>query len=768
MNTQGGLSDIRILLLGWAYTCCFYANQLFTNASTPGGDGIRVLGYAESARASNYFLPLWNPFSAGGHPSLADPDWLFYRLLSPLLNILPRDLYNLNFNLVLLFALLLLTTVIFYLACSINIKKGYAVMAACLFVCSGLGWDSFQWGRIITIIILSSGLALLPLYKSWLYKQGNLALLLLLLSSVSLLIISGYYILMFYGFWFAFAVGCNLKLNKKPSNALFLSAKHLISFGIVTILASAAFLLPLIDSQFNSLVSTQGSGKIYQSTSLSSLSNIFIPGHTIQDRGVSLFPHVSFILVPCLILALLHRSFSISLELKAVMIIGVIYLMLGVGFGLPADVFNRFYSNIPIINLIRWGNVYIQFALLALILSCVAVVNSVDLSNLSLKSKIVVFCSPLLLIVVFIAKDIQALNQNLSFYIPAIISWAIFAAAALLLSFYKSVLVKKLGLIMIIGMGVHLLSPKDFFFKNEVVAVVKRTPNITAWPELTKLYSENIKGVRQYCPGNFFCPLNGSPLIPGVVSFSMYFSAENHTYLEALTNKGIDEKRPHWVGRTPCSILDPVALEMASVRYIFCRGKHKPGSSSWVLKKSAESNKYNQNRRNEKVSLWENPTIIYPAKLFYSQSQKASHDLSPEQMNSLWERGIISLEEGVTTLELTLLNNTEDAISLDKWDEENIVLTISNNSDAILFLSTFFDKGWQATINSKETKIHRAFGSFQAIKLSAGENRIHMQYKPKSWFVGKIITLMTVLGCLIFCFVKRNKKSDLNYINTYN
>lgn len=697
------ISKTPVLLVAWAYVTLFYGKLLFTNQSAPGGDAKRVLGYVESAKESDYFLPLWNPFSAGGHPSLADPEWLFYRLLSPILNLLPSHLYNLNYNLTLFAALLLLTTAIYCVARSLKIKKIYAVMAASLFVCSGIGWGSFESGRINSIVFLSSGLFLLPLYKNWLHNLNNRTLLALIASGMIHLIFSGYYALVTYGFFFAFAIGCNTSLSNNTLQASIASIKHLVCIGITTLLLGAIFLIPLVELQINALVSTQGTGKIYQSVSLSSLYHTLIPLVSPSKTSALLFPYISFILVPCLLLALCYRQVFSSPQTMAMLVIGLIYLAIGTGFGLPSDTFNNAYSAIPIINLIRWGDVYVQFALLAFILICVAVISSINLEKLS----------------------------------------------------------KTIAIIMIIGMMIHLVSPKEFFFRNSAKSMVPRTSNSAAWPELTQTYSSSPKGLRQYCPTLLFCPLNGAPNVPGIIGFSIYFSNESRSALTLLTNQEINVQRPHWIGRSPCSKLDETALEMTSVRYVFCKGKQTPNGSSWSLKRTSISHQYHHKNRTEIMSLWENSTINSPVKLFYSQSQKTATDLTNEQLKVFWKKGIIALDTPPIKKSLSASNHIDDKVIIETWDEENRIIDVSNKTDAVLYLSTLYDKDWQATLNSKNATLHRAYGAFQAIKLSAGENRVQLQYKPKSWLLGKIVSTLSLLCLFLFLLTRKNKKLRL-------
>ncbi len=70
-------------------------------------------------------------------------------------------------------------------------------------------------------------------------------------------------------------------------------------------------------------------------------------------------------------------------------------------------------------------------------------------------------------------------------------------------------------------------------------------------------------------------------------------------------------------------------------------------------------------------------------------------------------------------------------------------LTLKNTLPfpSILFFGDSFDPGWTATVNTKEVPIMRADYKFMAIELPAGESIVEFKFMPKTYVIGKWLTL---------------------------
>lgn len=89
------------------------------------------------------------------------------------------------------------------------------------------------------------------------------------------------------------------------------------------------------------------------------------------------------------------------------------------------------------------------------------------------------------------------------------------------------------------------------------------------------------------------------------------------------------------------------------------------------------------------------------------------------------------------------------------YKNRTVHLQVSSNSPGILILADSFYPGWRAYVDGKERKILRANFFFRGVPLPAGEHLVEFHYQPRSFTIGLIITLTTLCGVGILCFVFR-------------
>lgn len=78
---------------------------------------------------------------------------------------------------------------------------------------------------------------------------------------------------------------------------------------------------------------------------------------------------------------------------------------------------------------------------------------------------------------------------------------------------------------------------------------------------------------------------------------------------------------------------------------------------------------------------------------------------------------------------------------------------VTTSSNAILSLSHPDYPGWQATLDDQPTEILRAYGTFSAIAVPAGDHIIQLSYNPLSYRIGVIISLITWSGITLLSIV---------------
>ncbi len=86
-----------------------------------------------------------------------------------------------------------------------------------------------------------------------------------------------------------------------------------------------------------------------------------------------------------------------------------------------------------------------------------------------------------------------------------------------------------------------------------------------------------------------------------------------------------------------------------------------------------------------------------------------------------------------------------------------VKIETDTKADGFLFLSDNYYPGWNAYVDNTLTKIYRANYTFRAIPIRAGKHTAYLNYMPKSFTYGALISVLSLaLTCLIL--LKTNKK----------
>ncbi len=90
-------------------------------------------------------------------------------------------------------------------------------------------------------------------------------------------------------------------------------------------------------------------------------------------------------------------------------------------------------------------------------------------------------------------------------------------------------------------------------------------------------------------------------------------------------------------------------------------------------------------------------------------------------------------------------------IVLLKYDLHTVELSLTNHADGYLVLSDSYYPGWQATVDGQNMPIYRANYAFRAVPVAAGEHVVTFMFRPLSWRIGLVISVMTafVIICIL-------------------
>jgi len=97
----------------------------------------------------------------------------------------------------------------------------------------------------------------------------------------------------------------------------------------------------------------------------------------------------------------------------------------------------------------------------------------------------------------------------------------------------------------------------------------------------------------------------------------------------------------------------------------------------------------------------------------------------------------------ITTQRLPGLTGGGGKAQITRYDPDRVELRASGPGLAVLSDVDF--PGWHATVDGRDVPIERVDYLLRGVQLGAGEHRIVMSYRPWSWRIGWIVTLLTAL-----------------------
>lgn len=91
------------------------------------------------------------------------------------------------------------------------------------------------------------------------------------------------------------------------------------------------------------------------------------------------------------------------------------------------------------------------------------------------------------------------------------------------------------------------------------------------------------------------------------------------------------------------------------------------------------------------------------------------------------------------------------------YKPNSMEISVDARSNALLFLTENYDKGWKASVDGKSEAILRADYAFRAIKIGSGKHIVRFWYDPWSFRLGVYLAIGGMIGILITLFLLSRK-----------
>lgn len=195
-------------------------------------------------------------------------------------------------------------------------------------------------------------------------------------------------------------------------------------------------------------------------------------------------------------------------------------------------------------------------------------------------------------------------------------------------------------------------------------------------------------------------------------------------------------------------------MNLIGVKYVL----HKKDIDNHAYDKTFDEKIYELVWFGDGLQIYENKSVLPRA--FLVSEYEVIED-SPEIINRLYDTTFdisktIILEKDPKIKLNSKLNNY--MLNITKYGENEVVINISVDEDSLLFLSDSYFPEWNAYIDGKRSEVYRANYAFRAVFAPKGEHEIVFRYEPKSFELGKWISLLSILGGVVLILVFKLKE----------
>jgi hypothetical protein len=114
------------------------------------------------------------------------------------------------------------------------------------------------------------------------------------------------------------------------------------------------------------------------------------------------------------------------------------------------------------------------------------------------------------------------------------------------------------------------------------------------------------------------------------------------------------------------------------------------------------------------------------------------------------EVAVINENEFAAIKNKAFAKDSSATITLDSYKPNNLKYTSTNSKEGLaVFSEMYYEKGWKALVDGKETPIMRADYALRAIVVPAGKHSIEFKFDPQVVKTGGMITLVSCIGMLL-------------------
>jgi len=186
-----------------------------------------------------------------------------------------------------------------------------------------------------------------------------------------------------------------------------------------------------------------------------------------------------------------------------------------------------------------------------------------------------------------------------------------------------------------------------------------------------------------------------------------------------------------------------VLLNLLGVRYVLDKDDNVP--KNWDPRTDHfPTKRFQLIYQHFKWKIYKNKVALPRAAVFYDYIVIPQKDKS---IKTLFDRkfsyGRRMILETTPTFSPQSLPITPAKISI--YSSNSVKIDTDTKQSGLLFLSDNYYPGWRAFMDNKPVPILRADYTFRAIELPKGRHEVRFEYKPNSFYIGALISLVSVI-----------------------
>jgi hypothetical protein len=148
--------------------------------------------------------------------------------------------------------------------------------------------------------------------------------------------------------------------------------------------------------------------------------------------------------------------------------------------------------------------------------------------------------------------------------------------------------------------------------------------------------------------------------------------------------------------------------------------------------------------QNDEGSIYRNPQVLPRAWLVHAVEVMADDNAQLARMSQP-DFDPASLAILATSAPQVAPALTTELTPTVAYAPNQVRIQASASAPALLVLSDAFSDGWQATVDGRDAPIYRANYAFRGVWLPAGAHAILFTYRPQSFLVGGLVSLIALL-----------------------